>query len=237
MTEVFAPAFADLLSGMLFGVFYYVAVVASSNGYERGSMSLTSIIVNMSLFVPLLYSCLVLGDTLNLQRIIGIILIVLTMILAVDRDKDAKKASLRWLVVVLCAFAANGITAVIQKEYVLRCGEQNTMVFMSVAYITASVLFFVTALGIKGEKDVRPAHAAPRLWLAAVVSGLGSFGGNALLGYLCNKVNGAVLYPCINGGLCVLCAVLSFLIFKETLSRRKLCAIAIGVTATVLICI
>ena len=69
------------------------------------------------------------------------------------------------------------------------------------------------------------------------MSGLGSYGGNALLGILSapGGIQGPVLYPCVNGGLCIVSALCSFLFFKEKPSARKLTAIGIGIVAIVLL--
>ncbi len=229
--------FADLFGGALFGLFYYAAVVFTANGYETGSMSLTSVILNMSLFIPLVYSCIVFGDSLNTQRVIGIVLVVLTMLLCMEVGGQKRRASLVWFLMALGAFVTNGMTSVLQKDYVFRSGEQRVMLYMSTAYVASALLFFINSAVIKGERTENPKRTGMILVGAAVVSGLGSFGGNALMGHLCNKVDGTVLYPCINGGFCILCALVSFLLFREKPTRRKLLAIAVGTAAIVLLCI
>ncbi len=227
----------SLLFGAGFGIFYFIAVMCSSRGYEKGSMSLTAIIVNMSLIIPLFYSCILLKETPTLIQIAGILLMLVTLVLSSLKDKrgEKTKASGAWIYIVLLAFFANGISAVVQKSFVRANGDGGTMFFMCIAYLISSVLFVLGArLEKKTDESIemkKRLHTLPM----ALISGVGSFGGNALLGFLCTKVDGAVLYPCINGGLCIVSAALSFLLFKEKPTLRKYIAIAIGVVAIVLL--
>ncbi len=231
----FIPTLPDLINGFLFGAFYFGAVLFLAIGYEIGSMSLTSIILNMSLFMPLIYSCF-LGDSLTVPGIIGTALIVVTMILAVDTSGDDKKASLRWFCIALLAFITNGFTTIVQKYHVIENGDENNMIFMTVACLCSAILFFISALFAKDADGNKKVGAFAVLGMATV-SGLGSFAGNALMTYLCDKVSGAILYPFVNGGICIIIALASFIIFREKLTLRKLCAIAIGVSAIVLMCL
>ncbi len=68
-----------------------------------------------------------------------------------------------------------------------------------------------------------------------ILAGLGSFGGNALLGILCIQVDAAVLSPSMNGGLGVASGLMSFLIFQARLTLRKAAAIVTGPVAIVLL--
>ncbi len=225
------PLLPAALYGMAFGAFFFGAVAYIARCYEIGSMSLTSIIVNLSLFIPLVYSCIAFGDAITPVRAVGVALIAVTVILAVDQGKGG--TSLKWWLAVLLAFLSNGITAVLQKSYVTGHGEGLTMLFMSIAYLTAAILFAVNALVEKRSSGA--ALAVGKVLPLAVLSGLGSFGGNALLGVLCTRVSGTVLYPCVNGGLCIVSAVVSFLWFHEKPTSRKLLSIAVGVAAIVLL--
>ena len=67
------------------------------------------------------------------------------------------------------------------------------------------------------------------------LAGVGSFGGNLLLGRLTSEVLAAILYPCINGGLAVLTTLLSFFFFKEKVTVQKICSVLLGAAAIVVL--
>ena len=52
------PLAETALYGLVFGIFFFLASAMSAKGNMIGSMALTSVIMNMSLIVPLLYSIL-----------------------------------------------------------------------------------------------------------------------------------------------------------------------------------
>ncbi len=227
---------ALLLYGCAFGVFFFLAVAMGAVSYRIGPMSLAAMLINLSLLVPLVYSLVISGDAMSLRQGIGAALMLITLILAVSPQKGGRPHRAWWGAVAL-AFFANGITAVLQKQYSASHGEGGALLFLAVAYATAALLFGgkLVLSHKSGASDALIGRDLARLSAGALFSGAGSFGGNALLGYLCIRVSGAVLYPSVNGGLCILCALLSFLLFREAVTRRKLVAIAVGIAAIILL--
>ncbi len=228
-----------LLPALLFGGCFSLAVLCSARCMEMGLMSLSSVITNLSLVLPVIFSWTVLGEAVELNAVIGLALIILTLVLSSlsasnDKCQDFKK----WLLFVSIAFLANGSSAIVQKQYKAQYGSEDLMMFMGCAYFISCVIFAVTYIKRNAKSELPVSRQIKHLKLFPLifaVSGLGSFAGNGLLGYLCDKVNGGVLYPCINGGLCVVVAISSFLIFKEKPSKNKVAAIFTGVLAIVLL--
>jgi len=243
------PTLETALYGFCFGLLFCLAVAMSAKGYVLGSMALTSVIVNMSLILPILYSILLLSEPLTVLHIIGFLLFCGSVLFSAFSGKDAKKGSLIWLLVVLLGFAANGSTAILQKNYVLHSEAQQDSVFLAVAYLTAAVAFLLQYL-IKCRKNPQAssesAQGSPASQIHSVKSvlaflavaclaGVGSFGGNLLLGRLTTEVLAAILYPCINGGLAVLTTLLSFFFFKEKITVQKICSVVLGAAAIVIL--
>lgn len=238
------PALPDsksLVYGLIFGTGFFIAVSCSARGYTTGSMVLTSTIINMSLIIPVIYSTFALREEITLLKIIGICLFVVVFVLASYGRKGRNvqiKFRFTWLIVVLTGFLANGFCAVIQKNYRIFYPDGNNGVFMAVAYFTGSILFILLYIFIqkKCASDFSPNYSMFfKTAGISFLSGAGSFGGNFLLSYLSDKVSGAVLYPCINGGLCVTLSVFSVLLFKEKLTFLKIIAFAVGIVAIVVL--
>ncbi len=232
--------FAELLlPALLFGIGFSLASLFSAKCMAMGYMSLTSVIVNLSLILPVIFSWMAMGEDVTANAVIGLLLILLTLVLSSLSAGQSGSADIKiWLPFVMIAFLANGSTAILQKQYKANYGEEELMLFMGIAYLVSALIFAGVYLSrcLRAREHVREQMAGIRyLPLLALVSGLGSFGGNALLGYLCDKIDGAILYPCLNGGLCVTVALASFLIFREKPSVRKLLAVAIGVLAIVIL--
>ncbi len=228
-----------LLPAALFGICFSLAVLFSAECMGMGYMSLTSVITNLSLILPVAFSWIVLHEKVELNAVAGLLLIILTLVLSslsAGKGEGGNKA--KWLFFVSIAFLANGGSAIVQKQYKASYGENDFMMFMGFAYLTSSLIFAATY--IKRNADAKIAFKEqikkPMLLpILSLLSGLGSFAGNGLLGYLCDKVNGGILYPCINGGLCIVVSISSFLIFKEKPTVRKISAICTGIVAIVLL--
>lgn len=228
-----------LISGFFFGLLFYLAVHFTIVGFAVGPMSLTGIVSNLNFLIPLLFSCIVLKEPISLAQYAGIAAIFITVLLSAGKfGGNQRPVTGMWLLSILITFLSLGVSSVIQKNYVRIQGDELLMQMMAVAYFTAALAFAVTAA-------VKQVHAAPEerfdrkslllTLLISIGSGIGSYGGNALRGILCKDVPGAILFPCISGGLCILTAVSSFLFFHEKVTGRKIAAILCGVTALILL--
>lgn len=226
-----------LVFGMAFGIFFCLMIIFSAECYECGPMSLTGIITNMSMIIPLIYSCAVYGESITPMQAVGIIFMIATIILAGIGKSDQKYgASRKWIVMVIIAFIANGLIAIFQKQYGISDPKGQINSFMLIAYCTSSILFTLyyftqRRLHIKTET---PVQWLP-LGILSLISGIASFGGNGIATYLSNRVQASILYPCVNGGLCILLAAISFLVFKEKISKSKVFSIIIGLAAIVVL--
>lgn len=241
------PTLETVLYGLAFGALFYVAVRMSARGYVLGSMALTSVIVNMSLLLPILYSIVFLDESLTVLHAVGFLFFTASVAFsAFSAGADSKKINLPWLLTVLLGFAANGLTAIIQKNYVLHAKSLQDSVFLAVAYLTAALAFAVTYLAQREKKSDSPEppeESAPAKkldgWLpflfTAVLAGAGSFGGNLLLGRLSALVLAAILYPCINGGLAVVTTLFSFCFFREKPTWQKVLSVLLGCVAIVVL--
>ncbi len=228
-----------LLPAVLFGSFFAAAVLFIAACTDMGYMSLTAVIVNMSLLIPVFYSVFFLQESFTPLMIVGLLLVLLTLIISSLGKGSGDGGNIKkWLLLVIIAFVANGGSAVTQKIYVIQAGSDHLMLFMGIAYAVSALIFIAFYWKQRSDDPVPLKEQMKRpylLPLLALVSGLGSFGGNGLLGFLSDKVNGGILYPSINGGLAVFLALASFVIFKEKPTVRKIVAIFTGVSAIIVL--
>ncbi len=234
------PSLETCLYGVIFGVLFFLAAYMSAKCYMIGSMALTSVIMNMSLIVPLLYSILVLKEHITLLHVIGFCFFCASVICSAVTKAQQKKGNLLWLLLVLVGFCSNGMTATIQKIYAIEAASKQDSVFLGVAYLMAALCFLVTFFSQKKQAakestDPLRLDYVIKFMAVALLAGAGSFGGNLLLGQLAPKVNAAILYPCINGGLAICTSLVSFCFFREKPTAQKLCSILLGCAAIVIL--
>lgn len=241
------PSAETLLYGIAFGVFFFLASAMGAKGNMIGSMALTSVTMNMSLVVPLLYSIFLLKEDFTVLHLLGFVFFTASVVCSAWTRDEQKKSGFLWLVVVLVGFCANGLTATIQKIYVINASVNQDSVFLGVAYLVASLCFlgkYVLQYAHRTYgKAPSPIEMTPfltngylvKMIGVALIAGIGSFGGNLLLGRLAPVIEAAILYPCINGGLAICTALISFGFFKEKPTRQKLFSILLGCVAIVVL--
>ena len=228
-----------LLMAGLFGVFFAFASLFSAVCFRWGPMSLTSVIVNGSVVFPVLYSCLVFGESITSPQIVGCLLLLITFCLSAFQSGGTdKKVNIRWLFLLLIAFFSNGATAVIQKQFKVSLPQANGSAFMSLSYITAAVVLLFSFFLKKRETATSVRRQGKELLFLAlliVTAGLSSFIGNGVLLELSTKVPAALLYPFVNGGLCVAVSIGSVLFFREKLTWKKTATIVIGLLSVIVL--
>lgn len=240
------PTAMTAIYGVAFGGLFFLASAMGALCYALGSMALTSLIINLSLVIPMLYSIVFEKEPVELLHVVGFILFVISLLLSALStvgDGKAKKAAGRtgvaWLIAVMIGFFSNGFTAMIQKNYALHSPVNQDATFLGVAYAVAALIFFVRFLFCRRHPvEGEPANRSVDLLLLvglALTAGLGSFGGNYLLGILSVEIVGAILYPCINGGLALCTSLLSFIVFKEKPTSWKIASLIVGCGAIVVL--
>lgn len=232
------PAPITIILGIVFGACFMTASSLNAYCYEIGPMSITTVISSMSLAIPLGYSCLFLNESISFYGIIGLALLFITMLISAAQSGGSKKSdmSLKWFVMAILLFILNGTTATIQKITLLRAGSEQNNIFLAIAYSTAFLLFtlkfFQSNKGVKfniNEQIRKPAWTG----LTAIVSGIGTFGGNGLLGYLSTLLPAALLYPAQNSIYIIFNSLIAVCFFKEKFSMLKLFAVISGIGAVI----
>ncbi len=232
--------FAQLLSAAMFGIFFAFAVLFSAACYVSGPMSLTSVIVNSSVIIPVLYSCITLNESITATQLVGFILLIVTFVLsAFQSNADAKnRVNFKWLIFVLIAFVSNGITAVIQKLYKISAPMSDGNAFMGMAYLFSAIVlltsYFRQRSGHENKQKLVEIFSPVNIVLV-LVAGLGSFIGNGTLMNLSTVVPAALLYPFLNGGICLAASVFSVFVFRERLTVKKAITILVGLSAVIIL--
>lgn len=229
------PQLPTLHFGIAFGVVFFINCAANARCLEIGPMSLTEIILNMSLILPLLYSVFRLGAAFLPHHYVGTALIIATFVLAGLNREESGHSSLRWGILAFITFFTNGITAILQTEYEHFSLSDQGMLFMAIAYLTSAILFALFHLPRRSKVE----HYTPTRFVGmtalACACGLGSFAGQAILLILCTRIEGPILYPCLNGGLCIVVAAVSFLCFKEKISLFKALSMVCGIASIIIL--
>ena len=216
----------------LFGVFSAAFQICYTKALSVGNVSLTVLIVNLSMIIPVAVSVFAFNESLSLTRVIGILLTLVTFFVVTD-VKNTEKCSLKWVLLAMASMLANGALSVTQKIFGKTEWSSQSGAFVSRAYIVAAVLslvvyFFIRKRGTTSQKKNYTifAYAAATGIILTVFQLFNT--------YAIATVSGTFLFPAYSGGCVVFSAILGLLIFKERLNARQAIGVSIGAVALVL---
>lgn len=225
-----------LLLALCYGLDLVLTGVTVSICYQCGPMSLTSVISNACVVLPIAVGCIFYQEVMNLRQILGIVLLGITLALpCFDGKSSGGKISWQWFPLILMAFFFNGMGAVLLNIYGRVADASGRNAYLTIGYFTGALLYLLISLSHHKRMDLKPGKGffSPLLLPVLLGSALGSFIGNGILMSLNTKMPATILYPMVNGGIGVLVAAVSCTVFKEKLTKLKFIAILTGVASIV----
>ena len=232
---------SGLLTAALFGCVFSICVFTNLKALEDGPLSLTTLIVNFSLIFPLIYSFCFLGEPITPVRIVGILLLVVCMFLFTNpKVTGEKKISLKWILLAVSSMLCNGLLSVVTKIYAMASENAYASQYLVYSYlfatVTSLVLFAVLRFRQKKEERTAPRDFfTPVMILLFVLIGFANFGLNLMVVLLATMMDGAIVYPAVQGGGPMIAVIGSRLFFGEQISWKKWMAILLGVAAIVML--
>ena len=236
-TTVFYAALLGSFS-MLYQILYVIAL-------SMGRMTLTVIINNFGMLVPMLVAIFFLGEDFTLLIGIGAALALTSLCLSVANKSKKGKASGKggegavWLILTLLVFLTNGFASLSQKLYTARAGEDFQLFeFICIAYMIAAIEAFAV-FGILVPRDkkkgIKLVSKSTVLLGCAVGASLGVF--QCVNTIAMSLIDATIYYPAYNCGTSIMLALIGAILFKERFTARQYIGIGLGVVAILLLCI
>ena len=242
LSLIFPLATPDL-PAILYAIAAGACVVIFQTSYAlalvSGPVSLTSLIVNFSILLSAAFGMVMFGDRLYLSQLIGIIALVASMFLSVDKNEKQKKAQRRWLLLALCAMAADSGISFAQRLYnALPIARQPNMdiSFSVVMYIAASALafgfyFFSASRGARAKSSI--GFNRNVLGYVAAIAVVLSIYQKGLMLSIAN-IEGTFLYPTHAGLMSLIMTFIGVLFFRDRLTPRQKLGVAFGILCVIL---
>lgn len=231
-----------LLFGVIMGILSFAFQIFYICAFSSGKMSLTVIINNFSMVLPMTVSFILFNEDFGFLNLIGTILALVSFVLTTSASKNeentSNKSKTKWLFFTILVFLTNGMIAVNQKIYSAFSDKFQVFDFVATAYITAS-LSAAAALMILRHKTVkkRKSVLGVKYIITFCISGciLGLF--QCLNTYAASVINGTVLYSTYNCGVSLLSVLAGRFIFKETISQKQFIGLVFGIIAIGMLCL
>lgn len=228
-----------VIHGMVMGILSVMFQVFYICAFNAGKVTLTVIINNFSMLIPIGVSYLLFKEPFGIFKIIGTVFALVSFFFNVAEEKNTSKTknNLKWLLFTALVFFSNGFISVNQKIYSMTSLKLQVFEFVAVAYITAAFLSFSIMTAIKLKKKERETKRQPWIIFSGCLVGalLGAF--QCLNTYATSVIDGTVLYPVYNCGTTILMTLVGTLLFKEKLSKKQWTGVCIGVFAIVFLCL
>jgi drug/metabolite transporter (DMT)-like permease len=231
-----------LILGIIFGLISGSHYIVNLQALKLGPLSYTQLFTSFSSIIPTLSGLFFFNEKMVFIQYVGIILSLVSLVLAVEKKGEEKKSSLKWLTYCLMIFLLNGFIGVMQKVHQSSQYASELNAFLIIAFIV-SFLFSSTLTLILSKKEnpltfikEKDKKSKFLLILSIIVCGALIAVNNKLNLYLAGVIDSAILFPILNGGGVALATIASLLVFKEKLSLKQWIGIAIGAIAIILLC-
>ena len=236
-------AFTALL-GIIFGAVTALQGITNIAALQVGPMSYTSVIISFSTLISALSGVMFFDEHLGWAQIVGIILMLVSFVLAAKSDGGEKKANLKWLLLCLVAFAATGGIGVMQKVHQSSEHRDELNAFLIIAFISSAVICTLLAVFFKmqenGSKSTERDNGGKKqfwLMLAIMIAGGACAAANNKFNlYLSGVMDSAVFFPTVNGGGLVLTTLAAVLLFRERLTAKQWFGVVFGIASVVFLC-
>lgn len=229
---------SGILTAVCFGIVFSFCVFTNLKALQEGPVSLTVLIINFSLVFQLVYSFIFRAEPITLFRVIGILLLFVCMFLFSNPSVSGEKVSARWLISCLVSMVLNGALSIIAKIYALETKNAYSSSFLMWGYLFATVTSLALALFLNvrlpREKRIVPRRFFTPVMIGLILFvGLSNFGLNFIVVLLAVLMDGAIVYPAVQGGGPIIAAIGSRVFFHEKISWKKAAAILLGALAIV----
>jgi len=234
--------FSFVIAGIM-AVCIILVAIASIKVLSMGRISVYSLFMMLGgMILPFLYGIFALKEEITVNKIIGIILLAVSLFLPrFDNKKDGKKSGILFYLLCASVFVLNGACGVICKAHQINISAIPTANYISlycfIAFIVSLIAVTVILINDKNRNEdlseiKKACSPVPLLSCAGytIINNTGNF----LLLLSAKEVAASLQYPFITGGTIILSAITGFLFYRERLKKFTAIGIILSLIATIL---
>ncbi len=235
----FAPLWPTLAFGALNAFMLWLYNVSLIESGNRGSYAFLMIASMFgAIVVPLFVDVVFMGESLTVLQSAAIALMLLSFVVMNMKGLSLKGASGAYYMWCALLFLANGMFATLMNLQQGMMGPEQSSEMIVTTYLGMVVIVCVFHL-LRGEMP--KLLSGFKMGRSAALCALGSsivatLASNMLL-YLLSQMSASVLYTIDNGGVLVMSALASCVVFQEKLKPNQLAGIALATISIVMISI
>lgn len=213
--------------------------------FALGNMAVYTMFLMLGgMLLPYLYGVFWLEESITVWRILGVVLLTLSMVFpALGTKDDESKKKIRTLFLLLCmvVFTLNGFVSITSKMHQISdrliVGETDFVILSNgLNGLISSVALLITCLTRRTSPLAEPLTGKSMGLIAGIVFVGGACNGTSYLLQLIGAANvpASVLYPMVTGGMVVLSAAAGMLFFREFPDKKTALGLILSFAATFL---
>lgn len=227
-----------LAYAFLYACAFLMAIMMLMKTLTLGAVGKTTLIVNLSMLLPMLLGVLFWEEKLNTYNIIGIPCVLLTLFLSVPRSAGGEKANVKWTVCVFITFILDGCLSVIQKLFLRAYGNDYSKSFVLVSAlfglgicVCLSIIFRLKdhALSLPKGKSLVP-FAVIAFVVGASTAIATMFNMQSL-----TLLDGVIVFPVRQGGLILMMTLYGIIRYKDKFDLKAAVMLLSGLMGIVLL--
>lgn len=233
--------FGSFIFMLILGVLFISVFRLISLSTQRAGVAVTSVAAKMSVVLPILFSVWIDGDdSLNLTKVVGILLALVAVLLAVYRKEEVKRNNAGVYLPALI-FLGIGIidSSVKYAQATFVTNEMNPVFNSAVFAISGSVGITVLPFNRHILNDVKRV----KTWLLGLLLGLANFGSVYFMIAALNHTNattgeraqGSIIFGVNNIGVVVAGVLLGLVLFNERPTLTNWVGIVLSVASIVIL--
>lgn len=216
---------------IIIGFFFIVTYRLFGYSSDKAGLAITAVASKMSVVIPVLAGFLVFHDHLSLLKIIGILMVLVSFYLIFKPEKGLS-IKRQFILLPLLLLAGNGIndTMVKYTQHFYIHGDEG--LFLSFIFLVALIIGLFSLFFTQSAKgDLFSSKSL----IGGVILGSLNYWGAFFFIRSMDLFQSSFLFPVVNVGIVGLAAIVSFVIFKENLSRLNWLGILIAIVAILLV--
>ena len=232
----FSVAFnhSTVLWGTVYGITQALFVFFKTLSMNSGSVSVTTLIGNSSLFISVFVSLLVWNERISSADYLGLFILLISIFLCTYR-KSGEEYNKKWGVYTFFFLIFASGVGIVFKAF----GKSGNLDLCSDMMVISSVVMIISytvmSCFVKFKSDCRDCKLSRTFIILAILAGALSCVYNRLNIYLSGVLDAVVFFPSFNGGVIFLSSVLSIMITKEKLSIKQIFGILLGIMSICII--
>lgn len=234
-----APSAYTLVLGIVFGIATALCAILHMKALENGPLSYTSVICSCAMVIPALSGLMFFGEDVTALQYVGIVLMLISFVCAVDKQNGEAGMSFKWMLLCLGSFLFSGSVGVMQKVHQSSPHKNELGIFLVIAFIASAI--FSAVLSAYYKKNGQPITVLSgaklkKFVIVSIICGVGIALCNQINMYLAGVMEAIIFYPVVNGAGMLLTTAAGLIFWKEKLSKKQWLGLGTGAAAIFLLC-